>query len=497
MTGRHLVAGEWEIGTGREFSSYDPRTGQPSGRKFLEAGEAQVDRSVSGSAAHVRWEGFAPADVRGRTLQEIAVALDIAEAEIVAVADRESGLGTSRLTGELARTTGQLRAFADALADGYHLDRVSDRVADGTRFLRLNVPIGPVVVFEASNFPLAFATMGGDTAAALAAGCPVVVKAHPDHPETSELVGRIALDVLMRYDLGGVLSVVHGPSPELGAHLVQHPLVAAVGFTGSLRGGRALFDLAADRPSPIPVYAEMGSVNPLIVTEAAAVDRAEEIAEGYAGSLLLGSGQFCTKPGLLVVPTGDAGDRLVGAVSAAVAAAEPQILLDERIRASYIADFDELRLRGRVLAGGASEGDGFRVGAALVEVEADPGSLDEVFGPLGLVYRYRSLGELTEFLAALPGALAAAIHAGEHDTDARAVLSTVTMKVGRVIWNGYPTGVAVTPAMMHGGPYPATSEPLHTSVGLSAMRRFQRPVTFQNVPEKQLAASLQSWCTSG
>jgi acyl-CoA reductase-like NAD-dependent aldehyde dehydrogenase len=480
--GLHLIAGNWEPGTGASFTSFDPHTGNPSEREYREADPEQVRRAVEAAAAHVSWKGFASPAERSQLLSAIADALDSEAETIVATADCESGLGRERLNGELARTTGQIRAFADFLATGEHSERIEDSVFDGVSLVRMDVPLGPVAVFEASNFPLAFATMGGDTVSALAAGCPVVVKAHPSHPETSEMVARIAARVLDAAGLGGVMSLLHGPSPQLGEALVTNPEILAVGFTGSLQGGRALMDAASRRPIPIPVYAEMGSVNPLIVTEAAAATRAEEIATGFVGSLLLGSGQFCTKPGLLIVPDSAAGQRLVDRAAAEVTAAGDHVLLNERIQSQFQTGCDNMRKAGTPLADTRASEDGYRVGGMLVEIDPPLDDLAEVFGPAGVVVRYSTKDDLVALISSLPGALAAAVHAVDDDPDEQAILAAVSERVGRVVWNGYPTGVAVSRAMMHGGPYPASSDGRHTSVGLRAMRRFQRPVAFQGVP---------------
>lgn len=480
--GLHLIAGEWEPGTGASFSSFDPHTGEPSDTEYEEANPEQVRRAVSAAAAHMSSKGFATPTERSRVLSAIAAALDSEVETVVATADRESGLGRGRLEGELARTTGQIRAFARYLETDAHMGRVDDSVFDGESLVRMEIPLGPVAVFEASNFPLAFATMGGDTVSALAAGCPVVVKAHPSHPETSETVARIASRVLNAAGLDGVMSVLHGPSPQLGEALVMSPEIAAVGFTGSVQGGRALMDAASRRPIPIPVYAEMGSVNPLIVTEAAAAARAESIAQGFAGSLLLGGGQFCTKPGLLIAPDSAAGQRLVDRAAEAVTAAGDHVVLNERIQSQFVTGCENIRQAGTSLTETRASGSGYRVAGLLVEIEPPVDDLEEVFGPAGLVVRYSTIDDLLALIRSLPGALAAAVHAVDRDPDGPAILAAISERVGRVVWNGYPTGVAVSPAMMHGGPYPASSDGRHTSVGLSAMRRFRRPIAFQGVP---------------
>jgi acyl-CoA reductase-like NAD-dependent aldehyde dehydrogenase len=484
--GLHLIAGNWDPGTGPSFTSFDPHTGDPSEREYREADPAQVRRAVEAATAHVSWKGFAPPAERSRLLYAIADALDAEADTVVATADRESGLGRERLEGELARTTRQIRAFAESLEIGKHWGRIEDSVFDGTDLVRMEIPLGTVAVFEASNFPLAFATMGGDTVSALAAGCPVVVKAHPSHPETSERVAEIVSRVLHAEGLDGVMSVLHGPSPQLGEALVTSPEIAAVGFTGSLQGGRALMDAASRRPIPIPVFAEMGSVNPLIVTEAAAATRADDIATGFAGSLLLGGGQFCTKPGLLIIPDSAAGQRLVDRAAEEVIAAGDHVLLNERIQNQFVTGCENLRQAGTALAETRASESGYRAGGLLVEVEPTVDDLEEVFGPAGVVVRYSTIDELLALIRSLPGALAAAVHAVDDDPDGQAIVAAISERVGRVVWNGYPTGVAVSPAMMHGGPYPASSDGRHTSVGLSAMRRFQRPIAFQGLPPNLL-----------
>lgn len=484
--GLHLIAGNWEPGTGASFTSFDPHTGNPSEREYREADPEQVRRAVEAAAAHVSWKGFASPSERSRLLSAVADALDSEAETVVAIADRESGLGRERLDGELARTTGQIRAFAGFLETGEHWDRIEDSVFEGVSLVRMDVPLGAVAVFEASNFPLAFATMGGDTVSALAAGCPVVVKAHPSHPETSEMVARIAGRVLDGAGLGGVMSLLHGPSPQLGETLATSPEIVAVGFTGSLQGGRALMNAASRRPLPIPVYAEMGSVNPLIVTEAAAAKRGEDIATGFVGSLLLGGGQFCTKPGLLIVPDSAAGQRLVDRAAEEVTAAGDHVLLNERIQNQYVTGCENLRQAATALAETRASQSGYRAGGLLVEIEPPLEDLEEVFGPAGVVVRYSTIDDLLVLIRSLPGALAAAVHAVDDDPDGPAIVAAVSERVGRVVWNGFPTGVAVSPAMMHGGPYPASSDGRHTSVGLWAMRRFQRPVAFQGVPSDLL-----------
>ncbi|MET7950133.1 aldehyde dehydrogenase (NADP(+)) [Micromonospora sp. NPDC005324] len=432
---------------------------------------------------------------RAARLRDAADALDASAAEVVALADTETHLGPTRLTGELARTTGQLRLFADAVEEGSFLDVTIDRAdpaampvprPDVRRMMR---PLGPVAVFAASNFPLAFSVAGGDTASALAAGCPVVVKAHEGHPRLSDLVGRVLADVLPP----GAVTVVHGRAA--GRELVIDPAVRAVGFTGSEAGGRALFDLATRRPDPIPFYGELGSVNPVVVTPTAVAVRGAAVAAAYVASYTLGLGQFCTKPGLLFLP---AGHGLESALVDAVRAVAAGPLLGEWIRGG----FDEAVAALAAVPGVRSlvaptAGTGITATPALLAMPAahflaEPAAARECFGPASLVVEYADRAELLAALNAVPGALTATVHT-EPDRDSelvRAVLDVVSERAGRVVVNGWPTGVAVTWAMHHGGPWPATTASLHTSVGAAAIRRFLRPVAYQDVPAELLPEAL-------
>ena len=406
-----------------------------------------------------------------------------------------------RLTGELARVAYQFRFFADIVDDGAFLGVVIDApdpaaVPPRPELRRWKVPLGTVGVFAASNFPFAFSVPGGDTASALAAGCPVVVKAHPDHPETSELAAAAIRAAAEQVGLpANVLTLVHGY--QAGADLVRHPLISAVGFTGSIPGGRALFDLAVARPVPIPFYGELGSLNPVLVTEQAAAARAGEIAGGLVASYTLGQGQFCTKPGLVLVPAGPAGDALAKTVTETAAAAAPGALLDARMREHFLAGFAARAaapgVRTLAAAAAAPTGDVPQaVRAGLLEVDAaDLGGdlLEECFGPVTVLVRYRDAADAEAVLSRLGGNLTATLHAETGEPGAAAWLARLSRFAGRVIFGGWPTGVAVAPAMTHGGPYPATTTPT-TSVGGTAIDRWLRPVTFQTAPPELLPPEL-------
>ncbi|GAA2193698.1 aldehyde dehydrogenase (NADP(+)) [Micromonospora lupini] len=437
-----------------------------------------------------------PLAVRAGRLRTAADALDAHATEIVARADAETHLGPTRLTGELARTTGQLRLFADAVEEGSFLDVTIDHAdpkavpvprPDVRRVMR---PLGPVAVFAASNFPLAFSVAGGDTASALAAGCPVVVKAHEGHPRLSDLVGQVLAEVLPP----GAVTVLHGRAA--GRELVTDPAVRAVGFTGSEAGGRALFDLATTgRPDPIPFYGELGSVNPVVVTPGVVAARGAAVAAAYVTSYTLGLGQFCTKPGLLFLP---AGHGLEPALVDAVRNVASGPLLGEWIRGG----FDEAVTALAAVPGVRSllaptAGTGITATPALLAMPAarflaEPAAARECFGPASLVVEYADPAELLAALNAVPGALTATVHTEPgRDVDlVRALLDVASERAGRVVFNGWPTGVAVTWAMHHGGPWPATTAPLHTSVGVAAIRRFLRPIAYQDVPAELLPEAL-------
>ena len=438
-----------------------------------------------------------PADL-ARLLAAAADALDAAAGELVPLAAEETGLGLPRLTGELARTTFQLRLYGSEAPSRSGQTDAADPdwpPAPRPQLRRVSVPIGPVVVFAASNFPFAFSVAGTDTAAALAAGCPVIVKANPGHPRLSERTAAIVTAALDATGApAGTFALVHGE--EEGRAVLTDPRIKAAAFTGSLRGGRALFDLAAARPEPIPFYGELGSVNPVFVTPLAAERRGPEIWAGFAGSYTLGLGQFCTKPGLLFVPEQAEAEA---AIVAAVAGQPAGDLLTSRIADGYRAVRHELagHPRVRIAYDGGSAGRGAAPTLLVTSADAlrdDPHALlIECFGPSALLVTYRDERELPGLARLLDGQLTATVHGELDDPVAPALLRELVDRAGRVVWNGWPTGVAVTGAMHHGGPYPATTAPLHTSVGTAAMSRFLRPVALQEVPEQLLTAALRPY----
>jgi len=493
------------------FNAVDPRSGT-AGAEFREAAPADVAATAALASTAFADPALGDDAARAALLRGAAARLRGAEAEVVAVAGAETGLPDARLRSELARTAGQLDAFAALLDAGDHVEAILDSPdPDATPIprpdvRRMLVPLGPVAVFGASNFPLAFSTAGGDTASALAAGCPVVVKGHPSHPGTGELVARELRAAVAEAGLPeGTFAHLLAAGAEVGETLVDAPEIAAVGFTGSTAAGRAIADRAARRPVPIPVYAEMGSVNPMVVTRAALEARAEAIADGLAASVSNFGGQLCTKPGVVFVPAGAEGDAFAAALAERLDAVEPSVLLNRRVRDALAASVQALAARGdveplaRPKAGdGAAGFDGYRHQPTAYQAPAAAAAtggdlLEEHFGPVVVLLRYGGEDELLAALGQLEGQLSAALHA-QPDTDA-ALLATLTGvlagRVGRLVYDGFPTGVAVCHAMHHGGPYPATSAPLHTSVGMTAIRRFQRPVAFQAAPAAVLPAALR------
>ncbi|MFG2722449.1 aldehyde dehydrogenase (NADP(+)) [Streptomyces sp. NPDC048416] len=485
--------------------SVDPRTGKPREEVAVEATPEEVDQAVR--AAWSARGALADLSVRAVFLRTAADLLDAGAGHVVEAADAETALGPVRLSGELARTTAQLRAFAEAVEEGSFLDVRIDH-ADASRtppwpdLRRVKIPLGVVAVYAASNFPLAFSVPGGDTASALAAGCPVVVKAHPDHPATSELcvsmLRRAALQAGLPED---VVVLVHGFTA--GVELVRHPLVSAAGFTGSVRGGRALFDAAAARPVPIPFHGELGSLNPVVVTAAAADERGEAIGAGLGASMTMGVGQFCTKPGFVLAPQGAAGDALLKALTAAVSDTDAGVMLDHRMRDAFVAGVAERAalpgVEAPVTPGAGGEhtvsGGFLTVPAALLAEEGEHDLLiEECFGPVTVVARYADEAEIGAVLSRLPGNLTATLQLSPAETEGAGsgtqLLAELTQLAGRVLVDGWPTGVAVAPAQHHGGPYPATTS-TSTSVGATAVERWLRPVTYQSTPQPLLPPELR------
>jgi NADP-dependent aldehyde dehydrogenase len=505
--------------------SIDPRTGTTVEIVTEETTADQVDAIATAALAAAGPLEDLGRDGRAALLDDLAAALEAHRDRIVEVADRETALGTVRLNGELTRTCYQLRLFSEVLRDGGYLEAAIDHSGDtpmGPRpdLRRMLVPIGPVAVFGAGNFPLAFSVPGGDTASAIAAGSPVVLKAHHSHPATSQLCYDILAEAARKAGApDGTFGIVHGL--QAGADLVAHPAIRAVGFTGSVTGGRALLAIIEQRPEPIPFYGELSSLNPVVVTSGAAADRAEKIGADFAASFTLGAGQFCTKPGLLFVPTGPEGDRLVTAIQEAITDLDPMVMLNAGIAAAYERGTSALAATAGTPAPTTAAGTPALSAGAVASAPAaagtpasdlpgehapvratplmfvasaaalPPEATEECFGPVTVVARWADEAELFAAIDELPPSLTATVHRGPGETDLPAELTRrFRSRTGRLVYDGYPTGVAVAWAQHHGGPWPATNTQ-HTSVGATAIRRFLRPVTWQNAPAELLPPELR------
>ncbi|MDM0107710.1 aldehyde dehydrogenase (NADP(+)) [Variovorax sp. J22R24] len=481
------------------LQSIEARTGAAIGERWAESTGTEIDEAVRAAANAADDFASTAAARRGALLRALADALEADREALVALADRESGLGLPRLNGELDRTTFQLRGFADEVERGAAHALTDDAAVAGAppagrpRLTCVRVPIGPVAMFSASNFPFAFSVLGGDTASALAAGCPVVVKGHPAHPELSRRTAVLARKVVDAQGLpAGVFQFVQGASIEVGVRLVRAPAIAAVAFTGSYKGGIALAKVAAERPRPIPFYGELGSVNPLVVLPSALASDSAELAATLAGSICLGAGQFCTSPGVIVVPEGTAGDAFVSALATALRGMQPHAMLSAGIRATFERGVAQWRGTPQLAPLVDDDTGGELPRPFLGEVSgadfiANRALHEEVFGSAVLVVRVASTHEATQVLAAIGGSLTVTLWGAETQSeDTRRLVRAATQVAGRVLFSGVPTGVAVTAAQHHGGPYPASTQPFTTSVGYAAMDRFLRPVALQDPPQWML-----------
>jgi len=475
--------------------AHDPRTGQAVGAVYQDTDQAQLQSLLADArAAYPHWSGLSRAR-RADVLDQIAIGLDTATPMLAQIADTETALGQTRLRGEIERTSAQLRLFARIVRVGGYLEAILDSADPSATpprpdLRRMLQPLGPVAVFGASNFPFAYSIIGGDSASALAAGCPVIAKAHPAQPGTAAATAAVVHDALRATAVdAGVFAVVYGQ--EAGLSLVDHPSIRAVGFTGSTSGGRYLFDLAQRRPDPIPFYGELGSVNPVVILPHAAQRRAVNIARDYAASLTLSVGQLCTNPGILIAP-----HALLTALAEAVSISSGGPMLTAAIQQAYQSGTQALAEIAQHLATGQA-GSG-EVSPQLYAVSsqrflANPAPyLHEHFGPAGLVLSFEDPNELEAIVAALPGALTSTLHAEEDDHPlVTKLLPMLNRLAGRIIWNGWPTGVTVTHATHHGGPWPASTNPLHTSVGATAIRRWLTPLCYQNYPQSLLPEELR------
>lgn len=466
--------------------------------------EADDAAEAAGKAFHLYRE--TPPDRRAAFLELIAQRLEERRVSIVDCAQLETGLTETRLQGEVDRTSGQLRMFARELRLGIHQDiRIDNALpnrlpAPSPDIRQRHIALGPVVVFGASNFPLAFSTAGGDTASALAAGCPVVVKAHNAHPGTASLVGQAISDAIAEMELPeGTFSQVFGDGQTIGQHLAAHPRIKAIGFTGSRKAGIALMTTAARRHEPIPVYAEMSSINPVLIMPKAAAEIPQPLADGFVASLTLGAGQFCTNPGLVFIP--DSAPRFTETAIQEIQKATGQTMLTRGIRRAYDEGVARLSSTSNitVLAEGSPGGTENAPAPVLFETTADyfltaaEQLQEEIFGSAALLVRYKDNAELLSLVNSLQGQLTATVHGEPDDAEAlRAIVPELEDRVGRILFNGWPTGVEVNSSMVHGGPYPATSDSRTTSVGAAAINRFQRPLSYQDMPAGLLPSPLQN-----
>jgi len=499
LTGQNYIAGTTSADGNETFTGVNPRTKADGDVQFYNATQGEINQAVEAAVEAFKEVRTYSAEKLADFLDEVANQIEALGDELLETADMETGLGLPRLTGERGRTTGQLRAFGNLLREGSYVRAIIDT---DPNIRQMQFPIGPVAVFSASNFPFAFAVAGGDTASAFAAGCPVVVKGHPGHPATSELFAHALSEAVKAQGFpAGMFSMIQGNTIEVGQNLVMHDGVEAVGFTGSLRGGRAIYNSAAERERPIPVFAEMGSINPVVITQTALANRSDEIAEGLVNSVTLGTGQFCTNPGLILMENTDATQAFIQSVTAQMSEKPEGVLLNGAIESGLERAVSATKTKSSisVLTGGEAiaDSDFFCYRNTVMQTTAESVRTDEDlqiehFGPVTLFVLCDDMDDLKATLEVVEGNLTTTIHAEDDEVDSlQDLIVLMREKAGRVIWNGFPTGVAVVYSMQHGGPYPATTAPGTTSVGMTAIYRFMRPIAFQAMPDALLPDALQ------
>ncbi len=507
LSGKQLIAGQWVSSTSESLNAVNPATGETLTPAFAHATSAEVDAALQAAQRAFAVTRNLSVEQRIQLLEAIATQIMALGDALLQRAHAETGLPLARLTGERARTCGQLKHFAEVLREGSWTNAVIDTAEPQRQPLpkpdlrRVNRPIGPVVVFGASNFPFAYGACGGDTVSALAAGNSVVVKAHERHPGVNELFAHAVLAALKECGLPAeIFGLLQGSGATVGQALAKHPATQAIGFTGSKRAGRALFDLAAARPVPIPVFAEMGSVNPLVILPGALAERSEAIAAGLAQSITLGTGQFCTKPGLIFLVSSSVTETFLAQLTKNMATVPAATMLTSDMQKHFCTTTNNFQKITGVKTLLAATPAGFASMSPLLLAvdsttwQANSELHEEAFGPGALLVLCRDLADLQSSLTHTSGNLTATLHTGSTDAvnDVQAVTQELTEHAGRVIFNGFPTGVEVCAAMVHGGPYPATTAPATTSVGALAIHRFVRPVSFQNAPDALLPMELQS-----
>lgn len=500
--GKNILGNTLSAEGNNSFNAYDVAANTLLPTPFYEATASEINAAIAMASeafdAYKNKSGKEKADF----LECIATEIEALEMELIETASKETGLPLARITGERGRTTGQLRLFASQLIEGSWVNAIIDKALPDRKPLprvdirQMQIAIGPVAVFGASNFPLAFSVAGGDTVSALAAGCTVVFKAHPAHPATCELVASAIIRAAQQCNMPeGVFSMVHGISHQVGHAIVTHPLIKAVGFTGSFKGGKALYDAAVKRESPIPVYAEMGSVNPVVFLPEILSQKAGDLAEAFAGSIVLGGGQFCTNPGVFLLVDNDSSANFIQLLSTAISAKPTVALLSPGIKDAYCEGI--ARQRNTAAAIGLTAFDSNSPQPHLLQINAqlllnNPSLAEEVFGPSSVAILAKDLDELMDCCRHLQGQLTASLHGTEDELkQAVALIDLLQEKAGRLCINGFPTGVEVGNAMVHGGPYPATSDSRSTSVGTQAIYRFTRPFCYQDFPDQLLPDALK------
>lgn len=507
LTGKNYIGNELKVSGDCTFQTFNPLKNTHNDTVFTEASESEVNDAVQ-LAHQAFWQYKSVSSAQKAIfLETIAEEIEELGDVLIQMYCDESGLPEGRARGERGRTLGQLRAFAALLREGSWVEaRIDTALPDRAPapkpdVRKMNVGIGPIAVFGASNFPLAYSTAGGDTASALAAGCPVIVKSHPMHAGTSELVASAVIEAAQKTGMpNGVFSHLNSSGIEVGKQLVKHPMIKGVGFTGSIKGGRALYDMAAQRPEPIPVFAEMGSVNPIVILPAYLEQNLTEAVTTYASSITLGTGQFCTNPGLILGIENDALLAFETQLAEEIEKISPSCMLHPTIEANYSAGKERVTEEPGVKVLGAFEGEIAPNFARQTVASVDgatflknPTLHQEVFGPFSLIVRCKDHSELREILHHLEGQLTGTILATETElAENRDLIEALKDRVGRIIFNGVPTGVEVCPSMLHGGPYPASTDARFTAVGTDSIKRWVRPVSFQSWPDTLLPLELQN-----
>ena len=507
ITGKNYIGNQLSATGNKTFKTFNPLLNIENEWEITEASTNEVNQAAELASGAYKTYSKISGEKKAVFLRTIAEEIEALGDELLQVYSSESGLPNGRAMGERGRTLGQLRAFANHIEAGNWVDASIDTAQPDRQPLpkvdlrKMNVALGPVVVFGASNFPFAFSTAGGDTAAALAAGCPVIVKSHPMHAATGEMVSSAVIKAVEKTGMpNGVFSNLNSSGIEIGQALVLHPKVKAVGFTGSINGGRALYDLAAKRKEPIPVFAEMGSINPVVLLPKALKNRAETIAQTYAGSITLGSGQFCTNPGLIIGVKSEGLTNFVNTLAKEIVKIEPSCMLHPNIAGAYETNkANAIAQSGlKVLAGYENEVEPNFARQVVTTVEGEtflnnPTLHHEVFGPFSLVVQCQNIEQLEDVISNLEGQLTGTIISDDNEIVKHSkIVNALQNRVGRIIFNGVPTGVEVCPSMHHGGPYPASTDSRFTAVGVDSIKRFVRPFSYQDWPNELLPDALKN-----